>query len=123
MLILGAVILVIGFVITLYFKNIVLFEGLLCGIAAYITTLKLLHFHPVFALLSGTAIMILLMTATLKTRAGFWVVSVLMSAIWSFVALLISELAFGEDIIWYIFCGAIGFFLPLSLHISVRKQH
>jgi hypothetical protein len=121
--IIGAVLFVTGFIVMLYFKNIVLFEGLLCAVITFFVALKLLSFHPVFALLTAAGVLLLLIALTLNTRFGFWIVSVLMSLIWSCAALLISEILFGEDIIWYIFCGTLGFVVSLALHISVRKRH
>jgi hypothetical protein len=121
--VIGLAVGVVVVVLTLYCENIVLLEDLLCAIAVFAVMTKKFGIHPVFAILAAVAVLAALMLLTIKTKVGFWVVGVLMSAAWAVLAMGISMIIFGEDdVIWYAFFGSVGFLMSLVLHVAVRKK-
>jgi hypothetical protein len=112
---------VIGAIAKLFVCNVIFFEGILFGITADIAAQKLLGFHPVFALLAGAGLFVVL-TLIQGTRVGFWIVCAIMSAVWGYLAAAVGYLVFGEDIIWIVFLFAAGAALSVGLHVSARKK-
>lgn len=79
-LILSAVLFIIG----LFVGNIILFDSIILSIAAAVAASNLLHIHLAFCLLIGIGLFLLLFWLQ-KTKVGFWIIGILMSAVWAFV--------------------------------------
>ena len=77
--------------------------------------------HPALCLLIGIAALAVLLVLQ-RTRAGFWIIGGLLSAVWAFVfgtaAYLVSE----GDMLWFYVILGLGFVAVGGLHLRARDR-
>lgn len=75
--------------------------------------------HPALCLLIGVIVFALLLFLQ-KTRFGFWIIGVLLSAVWAVIFGLLAFLISNADQVWfYVVCG-LSFVVMLLLHKPAR---
>ena len=75
----------------------------------------------ILSLLIGAAVFALLLFLQ-KTRFGFWVIGVLLSAAWAVIFGLLAFIISNADQLWfYVVCG-LAFIVMLLLHIKARDK-
>ena len=57
-----------------------------------------------------------------KTRAGFWIIGLLLSAFWAFVFGFLAYAFSGEDMVWFYVVMGLGFVLMVWLHLWARDK-
>ena len=105
-LIIGLVVSFILMVVGLFIGHIIVFDSIALGIISGVCCNHFFTLHPALCVLIGAAVFALLLFLQ-KTRFGFWVIGVLLSAAWAVI--------FGcwlKD-----HCG-----LPLSIYFSISRQ-
>lgn len=113
----GFIVMVIG----LFVGHIILFDSIALGIIAGVCCNHFFELHPALCLLSGVAVFVLLLFLQ-NTRFGFWVIGVLLSAVWAVIFGLFAFLISNADQVWfYVVCG-LSFVVMLLLHIKARDK-
>ena len=114
-LIIGLVVSFILMVVGLFIGHIIVFDSIALGIISGVCCNHFFTLHPALCVLIGAAVFALLLFLQ-KTRFGFWVIGVLLSAAWA--AFIISN----ADQLWfYVVCG-LAFIIMLLLHIKARDK-
>lgn len=119
-IILGLVISFILLVVGLFIGHIILFDSIALGIISGLCCNHFLTLHPAFCLLIGVEVFAGLLLLQ-KTAVGFWVIGVLLSAVWAFIFAFFAYI-FTEDMIWFYVVGGIAFVVMLLLHIRARDK-
>ena len=116
-LIIGLVVSFILMVVGLFIGHIIVFDSIALGIiSGHFFTL-----HPALCVLIGAAVFALLLFLQ-KTRFGFWVIGVLLSAAWAVIFGLLAFIISNADQLWfYVVCG-LAFIVMLLLHIKARDK-
>lgn len=113
----GFIVMVIG----LFVGHIILFDSIALGIIAGVCCNHFFELHPALCLLIGVAVFVLLLFLQ-NTRFGFWVIGVLLSAVWAVIFGLFAFLISNADQVWfYVVCG-LSFVVMLLLHIKARDK-
>ena len=113
-LIIGLVVSFILMVVGLFIGHIIVFDSIALGI---ISGVCCNHFF----VLIGAAVFALLLFLQ-KTRFGFWVIGVLLSAAWAVIFGLLAFIISNADQLWfYVVCG-LAFIVMLLLHIKARDK-
>lgn len=123
--ILFAVSIVLGLiccVIGLFFGNIIFFDSIFFSIIAGISCSQLTDIHPAFCLLIGIGLFFLLFLLQ-NTRAGFWIIGILVSAFWALIFSVFVYDATDKDPIWTYVSMGILFVLMILLHLHARKEN
>lgn len=118
--IIGIAISLIITVIGLFVGHIIVFDSIVLGIISGLCGYHFLTLHPAFCLLIGIAVFAGLCFLQ-NTSVGFWIIGVLLSAVW---ALIFAFFAYGftEDIIWFYVVFGLAFVAMLLLHIKARDE-
>ena len=104
---------ILSTLIGLFFGNIIVFNSIAFGITAGFLSHGLLHFHPLFAVLTAVGVFFLFFFVQ-NTKVGFWIISTLLSLIWGGVfSSLAHEISKGDPIWTYgiLIIGAVIIFL------------
>lgn len=113
---------IICFAVGLFFGNIIFFDSIFFSVITGILCSQLTKIHPAFCLLIGIGLFFLLFLLQL-TRAGFWIIGILMSAFWALIFSVFVYDATDKDPIWtYVSMGLI-FVLMILLHLHARKEN
>ena len=111
-LIIGLVVSFILMVVGLFIGHIIVFDSIALGIISGVCCNHFLTLHP--------ALCVLLFLQ--KTRFGFWVIGVLLSAAWAVIFGLLAFIISNADQLWfYVVCG-LAFIVMLLLHIKARDK-
>ena len=95
--------------------------GVCCGAYAGVKTYVAHQEQPALCVLIGAAVFALLLFLQ-KTRFGFWVIGVLLSAAWAVIFGLLAFIISNADQLWfYVVCG-LAFIVMLLLHIKARDK-
>lgn len=83
-LVLGLAISFILLVVSLFVGHIILFDSIALGIIAGVCCNHFFTLHPSLCLLVGIAVFVALLFLQ-HTRFGFWIIGMLMSAVWALI--------------------------------------
>lgn len=120
-LIIGLVVSFILMVVGLFIGHIIVFDSIALGIISGVCCNHFLTLHPALCVLIGAAVFALLLFLQ-KTRFGFWVIGVLLSAAWAVIFGLLAFIISNADQLWfYVVCG-LAFIVMLLLHIKARDK-
>ena len=120
-LVIGLAIGFIVMVVGLFVGHIILFDSIALGILSGVCCGHFLTLHPALCLLVGVAVFALLLFLQ-NTRLGFWIIGVLLSAVWAVVFGLLAFIISNADPLWfYVVCG-LAFVIMLLLHIKARDN-
>lgn len=113
---------IICFVVGLFLGNIILFDSIFLSVLTAILCNQLKGIHPAFCLLIGIGLFLLLLLLQ-NTRAGFWIIGILLSAFWAFVFGVIAHLITNGDSVWTYVIMGLGFVLMIILHLYARNDN
>ena len=120
-LVLGLIIGFISMVIGLFVGHIILFDSIALGIIAGVCCNHFLTLHPALCLLVGIAVCGLFLFLQ-NTSFGFWIIGILLSAVWAVIFAIISLIFSGGVMIWFLVVLGIAFVIMLLLHIRARDM-
>lgn len=80
---------------------------------------QFLTLHPALCLVAGLAVFAGMLFLQ-KTGFGFWIIGVLLSAVWAFIFAFFAYAFAGEDMIWFYVVMGLAFIGMLFLHIRAR---
>ena len=116
-IIIGLIFTVIG----LFVGHIILFDSIFLAAISGIVCNQIWHIHPALCLIIAIALFGLLIWLQ-NTKAGFWIIGILLSSFWAVVFGFFGYVFFGEDHIWgYVIMG-IGFIVMMGLHLKARDN-
>lgn len=120
--VLTAISIVIGVVlviISLFVGHIILFDSIFLSLLSGVLCHEFLGLHPAFALLLGIAVFVLLFWLQ-NTRFGFWIIGLLLSALWGFIFGFIVYIFTSQDMIWFYVIWGLGTLIMIGLHLKAR---
>ena len=120
-LVLGLAISFILLVVSLFVGHIILFDSIALGIIAGVCCNHFFTLHPSLCLLVGIAVFVALLFLQ-HTRFGFWIIGMLMSAVWAFIFGFFAYIFSGEDMIWFYVVLGLAFIVMVGLHIKARAN-
>lgn len=104
--------------IGIFLGNIILFDSIALAVAAGLTAYHGAGLHPAYCLVAGLVAFGLLYWLQ-HTRAGFWLIGLLLSAFWAFVFGFVAYCV-TSDMTWCYVIMALGFVLMVYLHLNAR---
>lgn len=120
-LLIGAAVGLIIFIIGLFLKQIIVFDSLALGIVAGFMAHGLLHVHTVLAIVIGIAVFGILLFLQM-TKPGFWIIGILMSALWGFIFGAVAWSIAGQNLFWFYIVWIAGTLVIMLLHLGARKN-
>ena len=112
---------IFSLIFKMFFSNIIIFDGIITGIAAATLCGCLWSVHTVFCILIGISICVGFVLLHIF-KIGFWIVSPLMSLAWAFFLSIITYEFSRGDWIWTIAIGCVTASGVIGLHISARRK-
>ena len=113
----GFIIMVVG----LFVGHIIVFDSIALGIISGVCCNHFFALHPALCLLTGVVVFALLLFLQ-KTRFGFWIIGVLLSAVWAVIFGLLAFIISNADPVWFFVICGISFVIMLILHIKARNK-
>ena len=113
----GFIIMVVG----LFVGHIIVFDSIALGIISGVCCNHFFTLHPELCLLTGVVVVALLLFLQ-KTRFGFWIIGVLLSAVWAVIFGLLAFIISNADPVWFFVICGISFVIMLILHIKARNK-
>lgn len=120
-LLLGLAIGFIVFILGLFLKQIIAFESIALGIIAGFMSHSLLHVHIILAIVMGVAAFGILLVLQM-TKPGFWIIGILMSALWGFIFAFVAWSVTKGNPFWTYGVWIAGAFIIFLLHLGARKN-
>lgn len=113
----GFIIMVVG----LFVGHIIVFDSIALGIISGVCCNHIFTLHPALCLLTGVVVFALLLFLQ-KTRFGFWIIGILLSAVWAVIFGLLAFIISNADPVWFFVICGISFVIMLILHIKARNK-
>ena len=113
----GFIIMVVG----LFVGHIIVFDSIALGIISGVCCNHFFPLHPALCLLTGVVVFALLLFLQ-KTRFGFWIIGILLSAVWAVIFGLLAFIISNADLVWFFVICGISFVIMLILHIKARNK-
>lgn len=116
--------LAIGFIVMavgLFVGHIIIFDSIALGIIAGVCCRQFFNLHPALCLLAGIAVFAVLLFLQ-NTRFGFWVIGILLSAVWAVLFGLLAFILSNGDPLWLGVIAGLSFVVVLLLHIHARDK-
>ena len=113
----GFIIMVVG----LFVGHIIVFDSIALGIISGVCCNHFFTLHPALCLLIGVVVFALLLFLQ-KTRFGFWIIGILLSAVWAVIFGLLAFIISNADPVWFFVICGISFVIMLILHIKARNK-
>ena len=113
----GFIIMVVG----LFVGHIIVFDSIALGIISGVCCNHFFTLHPALCLLNGVVVFALLLFLQ-KTRFGFWIIGILLSAVWAVIFGLLAFIISNADPVWFFVICGISFVIMLILHIKARNK-
>lgn len=120
-LVLGLAISFILLVVSLFVGHIIIFDSIALGIIAGVCCNHFTTLHPALCLLVGAAVFAALLFLQ-HTRFGFWIIGVLLSAVWAAIFGLLAFIISNADPMWFYVVCALAFVVMVLLHIKARAN-
>jgi len=114
----------IGLIITIigiFVGHIILFDSIVLAAISGVVCNQIWNIHPALSLLIAIVLFGLLFWLQ-NTKAGFWIIGVLLSAFWAFVFGFFAYIFSGEDMIWLYVVMGLGFIVMMGLHLKARDS-
>lgn len=108
-------------ILSAFFGNIIIFDCILSGVIAGICCNVFFSWHPALCLLLGVVLFFALLILH-NTSVGFWIISGLMTAFYTFIAGYITHSVTSGDWIWVCIVSFLAFLLVAGLHFSARDD-
>lgn len=103
---------------SIFVENILFLDSLIAAILFAVWLRTVTGIHPVFCILSGVALLIVLMMLYMQCYL-FWIFTSISTFMWGYMsALLLHDIT--NDWIWGIFLGMVAGAIVLMLHMYVR---
>ena len=118
-----AISIVIGLIFTiigLFVGNIILFDSIFFAAISGIICNQIWSVHPAICIVIALVLFGLLFRLQ-KTKAGFWIIGVLLSAFWALVFSFLAYVLSSSDKIWAYVVLGLGFIAMIGLHLRVRE--
>lgn len=112
---------VVMLVISLFVGHIILFDSIFLALLSGVLCHEFLGLHPAFALLLGIAVFALLFWLQ-NTKFGFWIIGILLSALWGFIFGFIAYAFTSQDMIWFYVVWGLGTAVMIGLHLKARDE-
>lgn len=112
---------VVMLVISLFVGHIILFDSIFLALLSGVLCHEFLGLHPAFALLLGIAVFSLLFWLQ-NTKFGFWIIGILLSALWGFIFGFIAYAFTSQDMIWFYVVWGLGTAVMIGLHLKARDE-
>lgn len=109
------------FVIGLFVGNIILFDSIILSIAAGVAASHLLEIPTAFCLLIGIGLLLILLLLQ-KTKVGFWIIGILMSAVWAFVFGLFAHGFSHGNMVWFYTVFGLSMLAMIGLHLNAKNR-
>lgn len=120
-LLIGAAIGIVFFIIGLFLKQIIIFNSLALGIVAGFAAHGLLHVHIALSVAIGIVIFGALLWLQ-TTKAGFWIIGIILSALWGFTFALVAWSVTDRNPFWTYGVWTAGALVIMLLHLSARRN-
>lgn len=118
-----AISIIIGLIFTIigvFIGHIILFDSIFLAAISGIVCNQIWGVHPALCVVIAIALFGLLFWLQ-NTKAGFWIISVLLSVFWAFVFGFFAHIFSGEDMIWFYVVMGLGFIVMMGLHLKARN--
>ena len=115
----GIIVGLIFTIIGIFVGHIILFDSIFLAAISGIICNQIWNVHPALCLLIAASLFGLLFWLQ-NTKAGFWVIGVLLSAFWAYVFGFFAYIFAGEDMIWLYVVMGLGFAVMIGLHLKAR---
>ena len=113
----GLIVTVIG----IFVGHIILFDSIVIAAISGVICNQIWNVHPALCLLIAVALFGLLFWLQ-HTKAGFWIIGVLLSAFWAFVFGFFAHIFAGEDMVWFYVVMGLSFIVMMGLHLKARDS-
>lgn len=120
-LLIGAAIGFILFLIGLFFKQIIVFDSIALGVIAGFAANGVWHLSTIFSIGIGVGVFALLLFLQM-TKAGFWIIGVLLSVLWGFIFAFVAWSVTDKSPFWTYGVWVVGALLIMLLHLGSRKN-
>lgn len=120
-LLIGAAVGFVLFIIGLFLKQIIVFDSLALGIVAGFAAHSILHLNMVLSIVIGLAVFGILLFLQM-TKVGFWIIGLIMSALWGFVFGALAWSITERNPFWTYGVWIAGAFVIMLLHLVSRKN-
>lgn len=108
-------------VIRLFFSHVIFFEASLLFIASIFVGIIQFELHPVYSIIISLVISLIIFLIW-NTKVGFWLLSILFSVGWGFLAGSITHAITEGDMIWTVFVGVVSLVIVIGLHITAKPR-
>lgn len=119
-----AISIIIGLIFTvigLFLGHIILFDSIFIAAISGIICNQIWHVHPALCVVIAIVLFAVLFWLQ-NTKAGFWIIGVLLSAFWAFVFGFFAHIFSGEDMVWFYVVMGLGFILMMGLHLKAKNS-
>lgn len=114
----------IGFVFTiigLFLGHIILFDSIFLAAISGIVCNQIWSVHPAICIVIAVVLFGFLFWLQ-NTKVGFWIIGVLLSALWAFVFGFLAYIFSSEDMTWFYVVMGLGFIVMMGLHLKARDS-
>lgn len=108
-------------IIGLFLKQIIIFDSIALGIVAGFSAYGLLHINMVLAIIIGIAAFGIILFLQM-TKAGFWIIGLIMSALWGFIFAFVAWSITDHNPFWTYGVWIAGGLVIMLLHLWSRKN-
>lgn len=119
-----AISLFIGLIFTIlgvFLGHIILFDSIFLAAISGIACNQIAGLHPAICIVIGIVLFALLFWLQ-NTKVGFWIIGILLSALWAFVFGFLAYTFSSSDMIWFYAVFGFGFIIMMGLHIKARDN-
>jgi len=119
-----AISIIIGLIFTiigLFVGHIILFDSIFLAAIMGVVCNQLWNIHPALSVVIAIVLFGILFWLQ-NTKAGFWIISVLLSAFWAFIFGFFAYVFSSHDLIWGYVVTGLGFIIMMVLHLKARDN-
>lgn len=106
-------------IIGLFLGHIIMFDSIFLAAISGIVCNQILGVHPAICIVIGIVLFGFLFWLQ-STKVGFWIIGILLSALWAFVFGFLAYAFSSSDMIWFYVVFGLGFIIMMGLHIKAR---
>jgi len=108
-------------VIGIFVGHIILFDSIVLAAITGVVCNQIWNVHPAICIVIAIVLFGLLFWLQ-NTKAGFWIIGVLLSAFWAFVFGFFAYTFSSEDMVWFYVVMGLGFIVMMGLHLKARDS-
>jgi len=120
-LIFGVIVGLILTIIGIFVGNIIFFDSIILAVISGIISNQIWKVHPALCLVIALVLFVFLYWLQ-KTKVGFWIIGILLSAFWALVFGFLAYAFSSSDLIWGYVVMGLGFILMIALHLKARNR-